>query len=103
MQMCMSIYTLFMFVQEMCKKKGLNHLLPNKTELYDEHFVLPKKTTEGGEGAETEQEKHDRLKRGRKNLRSWIKYVLSNVADSLVRALLLTADVPDTRGFNAHT
>ena len=95
------MYTLYVFMQELCKKKGLNHLLQSKTELYDEYFVVPKEKT-SKEVTETKQEKQDRLKRGRTNKKSFHKYLSDNVADRLDRALMLTADVPDERAFNPH-
>ena len=88
-----------MFAQAKCKNKGLNYLLPTKQELYDEFFNVTEDTKAAV--AETEQEKLDRIRQREKNRKTFHKYLRDKVPDKLACALLLTADVVDTKAFNA--
>ena len=84
----------------MCKKKALNYLLTNKSELYDEYFGL----ITGGGGSdrqESDAERQERLMIRQKNRDKFDWHVKANVADRLDQAMLMTVDVPDTRAFNA--
>lgn len=88
----------------MCKQKGLNHLLTDKNELYDEAFGVPTNEGDGDKGkeGETDDERKEKLLVQQKNRDKFDDYVIANVSDKLDQALLLTAPVPDTTGFNPH-
>ena len=77
----------------------MNHLLPTKQELYNEFFNVTEDTKAAV--AETEQEKLDRIRQREKNRKTFHKYLRDKVPDKLACALLLTADIVDTKAFNA--